>query len=134
MLVKTLAPLASVSVPALDALIAHVLATLLPVSVLVPPPPPIVPLMFPVPHDVNASLFVPPVTFCMLVKTLAPLASVSVPALGALIAHVLATLLPGSVLVPPPPLIVPLMLPVPLKVNASLFVPPVTFCMLVKTL
>src|SRR5260221_10171346 len=129
MLVKAFAPLASVSVPALDALIAQVLATLLPVSVLVPVPPSIVPLMLPVPLNVNASLFEPPVTFVMPVKTFAPLASVSVPALDALIAQVLATLLPVSVFVPAPPLIVPLMLPVPLNVKASLLVPPVRFVM-----
>ena len=131
--VKALTPLLSVSEPALAPVIAQVFARLLPVNVSVPVPPPlIVPLTRPVPESTKLSSAVPPVTFSMPVKTLAPLASVSVPALAALIAQVLVRLFPVSVSLPVPPAIVPLMRPAPESVKLSSAVPPVRFAKSVK--
>src|SRR6266850_1328234 len=118
MFVNALAPLASVSVPEFGPEIDHAVAMLLPVRVLLPPPPSIV-LAWPAPDRVKLSVLEPPVTFWTLTNTFAPLPSVSVPALFALIAQLLARLLPVSVLAPPPPSIVPLILPLADSVNAS---------------
>jgi hypothetical protein len=95
----------------------------------------IVPLMRPVAESVKLSLPVPPVTFSMSVKALAPFASVSEPAFAALIAQVLVMSLPVRVSTPvPPPVIVPLMRPVAESVKLSLPVPPMRFSIPVNVL
>jgi hypothetical protein len=97
--VKVFVPLASLSVPALAALIDQVLVRSLPVSVSVPAPPSIVPLMLPVTLSVKLSWPVPPVRLLKPLKSTLPTlsASFTLPALAALIDQVLVMLAPTSV-------------------------------------
>src|ERR1700687_435195 len=122
MFVNVFVPLISASVPEFGPLIDQVLARLLPVSVFVPAPPLIVPLMLPVAESVKASLFVPPVKFWTLENAVVVF---SVPVLPAVMLQAFAPSVAASVFAPAPPLIEPLKLNIPAaNVNVSLLALP----------
>ena len=114
-----------VALPALGVVIDQVFAVLLFVSVLLvaASAPPLIDPIVPVPLSVKASVFVPPTRLPTLLNAVT---LVALPALGVVIDQVFAVLLFVSVLLvaaSAPPLIDPIV-PVPLSVKASVFVPP----------
>src|SRR5690348_12795136 len=124
MLVKLSVPFVSANDPAVLPVMVQVVATLLPVRVLVPAPPSmlVVPLRLPVPDRVNPSLPEPPTSLPMPLNTVVVF---RVPESPPLMAQVLVPSVAARVLLPVPPAMVPPKLPTPLaRVNVSLPDPP----------